>query len=1127
MHTFKFKYHPLLLILLTLTFIIPLTVSGAATGTSSLLSQGRWVKVHVDTTSVYRIPYTMLRDWGFSDPDKIIVAGYGSVERAHTLDTAPDDLPILPVYRNDDAIYFYAEGDMRLTLTSTPGASSIIPFTAHHNYYSSGSYYFIGERDGLASPDMEPSSSTADSGNTTTISTHYLPDHHVYRENHPATHGLFSYSRNISETSPRTIDFDITDQAGSGVLYYTYIYNHSNSTQQVIDVNFSNDVTSIDGTAVKLTKVSTTGHVLYKFQENSRFILNFADDAEHFSATFCNPSNIFSTLALSSHTFIYKRNNRVAAEPSTLYLPDLPTNATVSFQGILSGLMAWDVTEPRSPKNLTVHSSSDGISTIGSALPSSPAVKIHTFFPSSDIPTPQYIGEVPAQDLHTIDGVDLLIVTTEATYAAALRLAEAHEQWQGMKVCVVRQEDVFNEFSSGALHPNGLRQFVKKLANSDSHRLRYLMLFGHGSWDSRATFDHSGNEYMVMYSTENTSEQCDETQFYCSDLYFGTLSDRISTSLATMRADVSISVGRVPASDASAAEAYVDKCVAYLSDPVNAGHFNHAIISGGIGDSNQHLDASENIGDTIKRLTISPTLNRAHLSLFTLSNPQTVTSEQLYTYLDSRLGGDSRLFSYTGHSSRGLISHTSHNIPREESMAYGSLPVVYMSSCSTTPIDIPEKSLGETMILHSPGPIAVIGAGGEVYLNRNITLNNRFIELFYTPDGGECIGDVFRLAVNDTKSTSPQFINNLCYNFLGDPALPRYIPEATVNVISIGETDNLTDSTKVQVPALSKTHISGNITLSDGKVDTSFCGKLYINIYNTPYNRTTLKHDSSDEAKELTIDEDVLYASTVNVENGLWSTDITLPTVGTEGTNRMTLNAISTDRVIASGGNEYLSVSTTAAPGTTADTTPPTIRLWLDSPDYTDGAVVSSSPTLYIEITDNESGTDLNSSAIGMKPKVSIDGTSIPAAPGLIRAEDEGIARGTYPLSNLADGQHYITVTARDIAGNSASETLNFTVITVDTTAALALSDTLVREDITFTLNHSLPIEAESQRLVIRDMEGRTVLSTDNVTYPYTWDFTGSDGFPVSDGTYRASVFIKAHPYYTATPEVEFTIVKK
>ena len=56
-----------------LLLLLP-SISATAT-TSSLLSAGRWVKVHTDTTSVYRLPHSLLREWGFDNPDNIVIAG--------------------------------------------------------------------------------------------------------------------------------------------------------------------------------------------------------------------------------------------------------------------------------------------------------------------------------------------------------------------------------------------------------------------------------------------------------------------------------------------------------------------------------------------------------------------------------------------------------------------------------------------------------------------------------------------------------------------------------------------------------------------------------------------------------------------------------------------------------------------------------------------------------------------------------------------------------------------------------------------------------------------------------------------------------------------------------------------
>ncbi len=1094
--------------------------SSAPTDGSSILSQGRWIKVHVDTTSVYRITYSQLSEWGFENPDNIIVAGYGSVERAHTLDTAPDDLSVLPIFRAADGIYFYGEGDSRLTLNSVPTTSTIAPFSAHYNYYSSGSYYFIGERAGISSPEI--STINPDKEPTSYTDTHYAMSHRLYRESHPYVHSMMSHSRAITPGDARSIDFDVSGNTGSATLYYSYIWAHGNTSSQSIGVNFSRDVTSANVSSDRLARNSSNEHILFSVKHNGRSILNLAQGADRFAATFHNNDGKFTQLALFNSTLIYQRTNSISAPQQTLHFPN--SGDAIRLTDAPAGLAVWDVSNPRQPINLATVSDGDVTTTVG---PKSGMATVCAFTPSAHIPSPEYSGMVANQNISSIDGIDMLIVTTEATYSAALRLAEAHEKWQGMKVAVLRQPEVFNEYSSGALHPNGLRHLVKRLAASPSRQLRYLMLFGHGSWDSRADFDTSGSEYMVMFNTEEGYEMGNTTKQYSSDLYFGTLADKISSSFGSMKHDVAVSVGRVPALDAAAAEAYVDKCITYLSDPFKAGSFNHAMISGGIGDSNAHFDASENVGQLIRSAIEYPTIFRSHLSLFPLTNVQTKFSSNLANYYKLRFGGDLRFFNFLGHSMISHITYNALNISREQEIVYGSLPVVYMASCSTTPIDIPDLNLGTTMILHNPGPIAVIGAGTEVYLNYNIRLNNRFVELFYSPEGGECLGDVFRTAVNSVKNTTDQYINNLCYNFLGDPALPRYMPQRSVRVTSIGDNTNLTSDSKVSVKPLTKVRISGVITDSDGNTDTSFSGRLSLDIYDAPHTQSTLKHDKSDAITTLTIDEDIIHTSMVNVEAGRWSADVTLPSSSNKGTNRMTLNAVSDSHIIASGANCMLTVSADATTNPSSDTTAPVIRLWLDSPDMTDGAEVSSSPTLYIEITDDNSGVNLNSSAIGVAPKVMIDGTAISSAPYSLRPEGEGRVCGEYRFSQLADGHHSITVTARDLAGNSASQTIDFTVVHRDPTATLQASGTLVRDDITFTLSHSLPTDITSQRLVIRDIDGRTVLSTDTATFPYTWDFKGNDGHTVPDGVYRASVSINAHPYYTSTPETQFTIVKR
>ena len=79
--------------------LLPVVAWGLSFNPSSVLSDGHWVKVRVDTTGVYRLSNATLAAMGFADPSRVSVSGYGSVARAHSLATAPAGLPPLALLR--------------------------------------------------------------------------------------------------------------------------------------------------------------------------------------------------------------------------------------------------------------------------------------------------------------------------------------------------------------------------------------------------------------------------------------------------------------------------------------------------------------------------------------------------------------------------------------------------------------------------------------------------------------------------------------------------------------------------------------------------------------------------------------------------------------------------------------------------------------------------------------------------------------------------------------------------------------------------------------------------------------------------------------------------------------------
>ena len=118
---------------------------------NSVLASGRWVKVAVPSSGLYKIPVSTLRSWGFTDPSRVRVFGYGGRRIPDILNAANyvDDLPQAAIARaKDGGIIFYGVGPDELAQSATNR------YTRSINLYTEAGYYFVGESDEPA-PEIE------------------------------------------------------------------------------------------------------------------------------------------------------------------------------------------------------------------------------------------------------------------------------------------------------------------------------------------------------------------------------------------------------------------------------------------------------------------------------------------------------------------------------------------------------------------------------------------------------------------------------------------------------------------------------------------------------------------------------------------------------------------------------------------------------------------------------------------------------------------------------------------------------------------------------------------------------------------------------------------------------------
>ena len=72
------------------------------------------------------------------------------------------------------------------------------------------------------------------------------------------------------------------------------------------------------------------------------------------------------------------------------------------------------------------------------------------------------MGNVQNSDIHSLEDIDLVILTSLALDSASNRLATLHAN-EGMTVAVVNQREVWNSFSSGSPDPTALKMLMLML----------------------------------------------------------------------------------------------------------------------------------------------------------------------------------------------------------------------------------------------------------------------------------------------------------------------------------------------------------------------------------------------------------------------------------------------------------------------------------------------------------------------------------------------------------------------------------------------------------------------------------------------------------------------------------------
>lgn len=1100
----------------------------------SKLAVGNWLKIRIDSTAVYTLPYDSLRVWGFEHPQQVKVFGYSGVQNTLQLQTAPDDLPQIPAIHREDAIWFFAEGPRRIRLSIDSDYEFISGFNvlnveAKQDYYSQFSTYFLTDNPDIAP--LTPQTAEAETPLEETA-TSYVID---YREPEVATTqpgGVFWHDRPLM---PQGKDYTfVADGAeGSIVTGYDFMALAYASTKLMPDLPAN--ITMLDQAPIYGSMTRCGEYIRYNLSNKSIIpYLPAGDNEREFRFHFSKPESVDWIALNSIYTYYRRKNDLTGRHQITLHIPSASEATAVKITtSNQQQCLVWDVTDPLNPALLPLTPTADGVMATPKIDPDRADLTLiaHHTSPTGNTLIPTLIGAIPNQNLHAAQPSTMVIITTDALYDQAMRIATLHRTHQGMDVYVYRQRQIFNEFGSGTQSPQAIRRFMQMLYERAPGKMKYLLMAGGGTYDVRGllTDTPSGHEYLVHFEDEDMLTAKNETAHYATDMFFGILSSDLETNKdpipvrlqSSNKSKADIAVGRLPAYSPQQLSILADKIELYLTDPSWAGQWDTALMMADQDNNYEHITKGSAIDqDIMLQYAPGATFYKIYCELF---KQEGSTHPELKKVFRHAMAQGPRYFNYSGHTSLGHFGWTP-SLYREEAaqMTYSSMPVMFAATCNSLLIDDPADQGILSAFLMQPrgGCIATIGAKTTAYMNLNHQFNQAFTHHMYTGSQADCLGDFYLRAYNDMicGEISSLRQNTMGYAFAGDPALPAY--SATLGIST------------TETPAITAGHLtalSGIITAPDGQTATDFNGIITLRLFAPAQKRTLLHNSSADKDNvEVTVDQTELYRTTAQVVGGAFSIEINAPVFAEPSEDhRISLYAyelLGAKSRIATGHIAGIVTANATELPSLSDTTPPAItEFYIDSPQFASGDQTSSDIEIHFAASDTESGLLLGSGSMGARPSVKIDSKEIANCADLFRPGADGTVTLSHRVANLTDGLHTVSISISDCALNRAESSLQFVVNSAHEISdmTLAIDSTLIRQSVQFTLTGI--VAPQHSLLIIEDTAGSNIASVENPSFPYTWHAPEH----LASGICRAHLLVRHDGVYTATKPVEFTYIRQ
>lgn len=1000
----------------------------------SVLATGNWVKMGVKQEGVYKVDIALLNALGVNTANltsaSIRLYGNGggmldeSVNAQNDDDLTENAIAMFDggdgVFNNNDYFLFYAPGTARWEKDSLQQL-----FHHHKNLYGDTAYYYLtiggtGKRIQTVTNSASP-----------TVQVNSYNERYFYENDlvNLLSSGKEWYGEEFGSNPgvPLSRSFPVDF---SGLLTNTPLTLISRFAGRTVNGNSSFQV-NVNGQPVQTATIASV---------SGYFLDHYATATTQRSVFTANSGNLsigcsFQPFNGSSQGWLdwlelHGRKSLIANGNGPLFFRDWSSVgsqsvAAFSINNTGSGtLTVWDITDARTPVQMstTLNGAQVGFTNDASRL------REYMAFSSAGWLIPVPLGKLANQDLHQSSTADYIIVTHPAFLQQAQRLAQFHQQREGLRTAVVQTDQLFNEFGGGMADPTAIRDCIKMYAyragTDSTKKPRYLLLMGAGSFDYRNRISNNIN-LVPCYESDNS---LDPLLTYTSDDFFGLLTDSISLNLA---------VGRIPARTVDEAAIMVDKIIRYHAKESLGSWRTQTVYVADDKDNNLHLNDAETL--TADAAASNPLFNQQKIYLDAYPLVSSSSGGRYPAVNDAivnRIGNGALLFNYSGHGSYERLSEEAV-LGVDEVNRFSNpnkLPLFITASCDFAPHDDPQKkSLGAAVLTGSPnGAIALLTTTRLVFAYSNRLINDNYLKTALQPavNGNRLsLGESVRRAKNLTVQGFGDVVNTRKFALLGDPAMYLAIPSLQLKLTSLnGKPLTGNDTLKT----LNAYQFGGVVTDANGVPVNDFSGTVYPTIFDRPQTVKTLGNDPASPVTSFQQQTQVLYKGSATVTNGQFQFSFVMPkdiSFNQQGKGRISLYA---EDGVRDGAGIYEIPQFVRDDAQQGNIAGPAIRLYLNDTLFLNGGLTNENPLLIARLFDS-SGINTSGNGIGHDIIAVIDGNenNTLVLNDFYTADKDTYQRGSlkYQLSGLTPGRHTLRVRAWNVANQSAMASLDFMVI--------------------------------------------------------------------------------------------------